>query len=246
MKYKIIFLLTFLTSCSSGTLQNEKSNFTPYSSKGFVLIYNEGDYKNKIISRKLNENELEIGHNKIRKNSIVVITNPENNKSITLKVSKRVKYPDFFKGLITKELSQKLELDPDLPFLDIQERAKNKLFVAKKAVTFSEEKKVLTKIPVTKVKINNISKKKKNTQGEKKTKKYSIIIGDFYSKDWADSLIALLINEDIKKEVFKVKKLKKNKYQLTAGPYSSINTLKNDYFKLNKYGFENLDIKQND
>ena len=25
-----------------------------------------------------------------------------------------------------------------------------------------------------------------------------------------------------------------------------INTLKNDYFKLNKYGFENLDIKQND
>ena len=65
-------------------MENEKSNFTPYSSKGFVLIYNEGDYKNKIISRKLNENELEIGHNKIRKNSIVVITNPENNKSITL------------------------------------------------------------------------------------------------------------------------------------------------------------------
>ena len=56
----------------------------------------------------------------------------------------------------------------------------------------------------------------------------------------------MLINEDIKKEVFKVKKLKKNKYQLTAGPYSSINTLKNDYFKLNKYGFDNLDIKQND
>jgi len=50
----------------------------------------------------------------------------------------------------------------------------------------------------------------------------------------------------IKKEVFKVEKLGKNKYQLTAGPYSSINTLKNDYFKLNRYGFENLDIKQND
>ena len=81
---------------------------------------------------------------------------------------------------------------------------------------------------------------------KKKTKKYSIIVGDFYSKDWADNLIDLLVNEDIRKEVFKVKKLKKNKYQLTAGPYSSINTLKNDYFKLNKYGFDNLDIKQND
>jgi len=246
MKYKIAFFLFFLASCSSGALQNEKSTFTPYSSKGFVLIYNENDYKNKIISGKLNEEKMEIGHHKIRKNSIVVISNPENNKSITLKVSKRVKYHDFFKALITKKVSQKLELNPDFPFVDIQERAKNKSFVAKKAVTFSEEKKVLIKIPVDKVKINNISKKKNNVKNRKKTKKYSIIIGEFYSRDWANNLVELLVNEDIKKEVFKVKKLKKNKYQLTAGPYSSINTLKNDYFKLNKYGFENLDIKQND
>ena len=246
MKYKIAFLLFFLSSCSSGTLQNEKSTFTPYSSKGFVLIYNENDYKNKTISRKLNENEMEIGHHKIRKNSTVVITNPTNKKSVKLKISKRVKYPDFFKAVITEKVSQKLELNSDFPFVDIQERVKNKSFVAKKAVTFSEEKKVLIKVPVDKVKIDNISKKKNNVKNKKKTKKYYIIIGDFYSKDWADSLIALLINEDIKKEVFKVKKLKKNKYQLTAGPYSSINTLKNDYFKLNKYGFNNLDLKQND
>ena len=244
MKYKIAFLLLFLTSCSSETLQNKKSTFTPYSSKGFALIYDESDYKNKKISRKLNENELEIGHNKIRKNSTVIITNPENNKSIRLKVSKRVKYPDFFKVLITKSVSQKLELNPDLPFVDIEERVKNKSFVAKKAVTFSEEKNVLTKIPVDKIKIDNISQKKNNVKNQKKIKKYSIIVGDFYSKSWADNLIDLLINEGIKKEVFKVKKLTKNKYQLTAGPYSSINTLKNDYFKLNKYGFENLDIKQ--
>ena len=244
MKYKIAFFLIFLTACSSGTLQKETSTFSPYSSKGFVLIYNENDYKNKTISRKLNENELEIGHHKIRKNSIVIITNPKNNKSITLKVSKKVKYPDFFKAIITKKVSEKLELDSDLPFVDIQERVKNKSFVAKKAITFSEEKKVLTKVPIDKVEIDNISKKKKNFNNKKGTIKHSIIIGDFYSKEWAYNLIELLVNEDIKKEVFKVKKLTKNKYQLTAGPYSSINTLKNDYFKLNKYGFENLDIKQ--
>ena len=246
MKYRIVFFLIFLTSCSSGTLQSQKSTFIPYSSKGFVLIYNENDYENKIISRRLNENELEIGHHKLRKNSTVVITNPENSKSVTLTVSKKIKYPNFFKGVITRKLSEKLQLNTDLPFVEIQERVKNKSFVAKKAVTFSEEKKVLTKIPVTKVKINNISKKKKDLRSQKKNEKYSIIIGDFYSKDWANSLIGLLINEDIKKEVFKVEKLGKNKYQLTAGPYSSINTLKNDYFKLNRYGFENLDIKQND
>jgi len=243
MKYRIAFFLIFLTSCSSETLQNNKLTFTPYSSKGFVLIYNENDYKNKTISRKLNENELEVGHHKLRKNSTVVITNPENNKSVTLKVSKKVKYPIFFKALITKKVSQELELNQDLPFVDIQERVRNKSFIAKKAVTFSEEKKVLTKIPVTKVKIDNISKKQKNLKNQKNIKKYSIIVGDFYSKEWASSLIDLLVNEDIEKEVFKVKKLKKNKYQLTAGPYSSINTLKNHYFKLNKYGFEDLDIQ---
>ena len=246
MKYKIFFILFFLYSCSSGTLQNEKSSFIPYSSKGFVLIYNESDYKNKTISRKLNTNEMEIGHHKIRKNSMVVITNPENNKSVTLKVSKKVKYPDFFKALITNEVSHKLELNPEFPFVDIQERVKNKSFVAKKAITYSEEKKVLIKVPVDKVKIDNIAKKKSNIKNIKREKKYSIIVGEFYSKEWANSLVDLLTNENIKKEVFKVKKLQKNKYQLTAGPYSSINTLKNDYFKLNKYGFENLDIKQND
>ena len=162
MKYKIFFILFFLYSCSSGTLQSEKSTFIPYSSRGFVLIYNESDYKNKTISRKLNTNEMEIGHHKIRKNSMVVITNPENNKSVTLKVSKKVKYPDFFKALITNEVSHKLELNPEFPFVDIQERVKNKSFVAKKAITYSEEKKVLIKVPVDKVKIDNIAKKKSN------------------------------------------------------------------------------------
>ena len=57
-------------------------------------------------------------------------------------------------------------------------------------------------------------------------------------------MIELLINENIKKEVFSIKTLGKNNYQLIAGPYTSINTLKNDYFKLNKYGFDNLDIKK--
>ena len=76
-------------------------------------------------------------------------------------MSKKVKYPDFFKALVTRKVSQELELNPDLPFVDIQERVKNKSFVAKKAVTFSEEQKVLIKVPVDEVKIDNISKRKK-------------------------------------------------------------------------------------
>jgi len=48
----------------------------------------------------------------------------------------------------------------------------------------------------------------------------------------------------VEKEALKVKKLGKNKFQLSAGPYTSINTLKNAYFQLNKYGFDNLDIEK--
>ncbi len=245
MKYNILFLLLFLFSCSSGTFVNNKYSLTPYSSKGFALVYNENDYNNKVISRKLNNDEIVIAHNKLKRGSTVIITNPYNKKSIKLSISKKIRYPDFYKVLLTEKVSDKLGLDSNLPFIEIQETVKNKSFVAKKAVTFYEEKNVLTKIPVTKVKIDNISKKTK-VQNKKKVKKYSILIGEFYSDKWALNLIDLLVNEDIKKDVFNVKKLNKNKYQLTAGPYLSINTLKNDYFKLNKYGFENLDIIQND
>ena len=241
MKFSLIFIIFFLFSCSNGTFNT--NNNKSYTSKGFALIYDENDYQKKIISTKLNPNNIEIGHNQLNKNSYVVITNPINKKSLTLKVSKKVKYPDFFKVLITEKLANELNLNPKMPYIEIEKRIKNKSFVAKKAVTHSEEKNVLTKVPITKVKINDISKDSKDPSKNQYANKYSIIVGNFYSKKWAESLIDILVNEDINKEVFKVNKLGKNNYQLLAGPYTSINTLKSDYFKLNKYGFDNLDLK---
>ncbi len=241
MKFSLIFIIFFLFSCSNGNFNT--STDKSYASKGFALIYDENDYQKKIISTKLNPNNIEIGHNQLNKNSYVVITNPINKKSIKLKVTKKVKYPDFFKVLITQKLANQLNLNPKMPYIEIEKRVKNKSFVAKKAVTHLEEKNVLTKAPITQVKINDISKDSKNFSKNEHPNKYSIIVGNFYSKKWAESLIDILVNEDIKKEVFKVNKLDKNNYQLLAGPYSSINTLKSDYFKLNKYGFDNLDLK---
>ena len=145
---------------------------------------------------------------------------------------------------MTKSVSDKLNLNEDVPFVDIQEKIKNKSFVAKKAVTFSEEQKVSNKAPVTKVKIQNMSLEKKVEQ--KKDKKFSIILGDFYSKESAINLKDTLEKNYVDKGVLRVKKLGKNKFRLLAGPYTSINTLKNRYFELNRYGFEDLDIQQND
>ena len=94
------------------------------------------------------------------------------------------------------------------------------------------------------VKINDISVSQVTSENSKIKNKYSIIIVSFYDKKWANSLIELLVNENIKKGLFEVNKLSNNNYQLLTGPYTSINSLKNDYFKLNKYGFDNLDLKK--
>ena len=131
-----------------------------------------------------------------------------------------------------------------MPFIEIQEKSKNKSFVAEKAVTHSDEKKVSDKAPVTKVKIINLSEDAKVKK--KKSKNFSIIIGDFYSSESAMDLKETLENGYVDNGILKVKKLAKNKFRLFVGPYSSINTLKKRYFELNRYGFEDLDIQQND
>ena len=242
MKFSLFFFILLITACSGQTV--DKGNIDPYYSSGFALIYNEDDFNQKIISSKLNNSELEIGHSLIKKNSIIKITNPDNKKSIELKVTKKIEYPNFFKIIITNKVAEKLALDKNIPFVDIEERFKNKSFVAKKAVTFSEEQKVSNKAPVTKVKIDNISTKK--IIGNKKIKKYEIIVGEFFSEESAINLKDTLEHMYVKKGSLKVKKLAKNKFRLFAGPYSSINTLKERYFELNRYGFEDLDIIQND
>jgi len=243
MKFRIILLIFILSSCATNSYKNKDLNFIPYSSKGFAIIYTENDFKNKIITRKFDSNVLEVGHNKLPKNSIVTITNPDNKKSLTLKVSKKVKYPNFYSILITEKIANILQLDKEMPFIDVQQKFKNKSFVAKKAITHSEEQIVSDKAPVTKVKIDNISLSKNNA---KKPRKFSIIIGNFYSIDSANNLIKILETDYLKKDVLKVKKLTDTSFQLYSGPYISINTLKNDYFKLNKYGFENLDLKKHE
>ena len=69
MRFSTIFFILILSACSNGTLQ--KGSIDPYSSSGFALIYNEEDYNQKIISSKLSNNELEIAHKFIKKNSII-------------------------------------------------------------------------------------------------------------------------------------------------------------------------------
>tara|TARA_B100000686_G_C16797624_1_gene983565 strand:+ start:743 stop:1474 length:732 start_codon:yes stop_codon:yes gene_type:complete len=243
MKFR--FLLIFLL-CSCTNELSKGVIKTTYTSSGFAYIYNELDYVNKITSKKFNNDELLIGHSRLRVGKLIKITNPKNKKSVILKVKKKTKYPKFYQILITESVAYKLELEESLPFVEIQEIKKNKSFIAERAKTFDEEKKVVNKVPVTGVKIDNISKIKKT----KKTKSvnFSIIIAEFFSSDSAVFLKERIIKEmpNFNNKKISIRKKKKNNFQLISGPYNTVNSLKNDYIILKKNGFEELDVKLNE
>ena len=191
----------------------------------------------------MKSDKMQISHQNLKIGTLLKITNPINKKSITLKNTKRIKYPDFYKILITKPVVDKLDLDSELPILEITEIKKNKSFVAKKAKIFNEEKTIPSKAPVASVEISNISKNKKLSK-KKDINQIYILIGSFYSAETAIFLKQRITEEiiSIDKRKIKIKKINNKETQVILGPYTSVNLLKNDYIKLINYGFEELDI----
>ena len=245
MKYKLIIIFLFLISCAQNYSKSELKK--PFNSKGFAYIYNQEDFINKIIKKKLDESSLQIAHNKLAPGTLIKIINSKTNDSIILKNNKKFNYPEFYKILITQSVADKINLHKDLPLVEIIEIKKNKSFVAKKTKIFKEEEKIHNNAPVETVTINNISKHKKKMNIVSKDKFY-IIIAEFYSKSSA-SLLKKRITQELTN--FDSKKLyinskKSNKITLISGPYNSINLMKNDYIQLTNFGFEELDISINE
>ncbi len=240
MKFNIILIFIFLNACATNITKIE--NRSPYNSKGFAYIYNDQDYEKKIISFKLDNSKEQISVYNLKMNSLIKIINPKTKESLTMNNYKRIKYPDFYKILITEKVARKLNLDPKLPLVELIEIKKNKSFVAEKAEIFNEEKKISSNAPVTSVQISNISKNntaKKNIKDE-----FHIIIGTFFLFETAEFLIKRIKKEIPLYDIKKLKIVKKNnkEIKLLSGPYSSINLMKNDYIYLKNFGFEELDI----
>ena len=241
MKFNILIFLFFLGSCSP--YYTKLDNRKPYNSTGFAYIYNKQDFENNIIKKKLNNDLLQISHQDLNIGSLIKIINPMTKESLVLKNTKKIKYPEFYKILITKSVANKLNIDSDVPLVEILELKKNKSFIAKKAKIYQEEKKISSKAPVTSVKIANISKKKPNKKNIK-TENIYILIASFYTNEAANLLKKRIITEtpnfDIKK--IKIKKKNSKEFEVLSGPYKSINLLKNDYIDLKIFGFEELNI----
>ena len=249
MNYKKIILLllfNFIVACEqTSNNQLNKANIEQeyrYKNSGFALVSSSDLEKIKL----LDERSLNIYHKILKKNSLVKIINPTNNKYIIAQVkSNRVKFSNFYNSVLSSRIADELELDLNEPYIEIISISKNSTFVAKKAKMFDEEKTVAEKAPVDGIQINDLNSiKKKKILAENKYFSYSIKIADFYYQDTAKILKDRIENEVLIKKV-KIIKLSPTKYRLLIGPFNDIKSLKDSFEKMNLFNFENLEILKN-
>ena len=250
----LILILIFICGCDPYVVTKDpkkiiyKKNFT---SRGFALVYDKTLYNSKIISEKIDNRSLVIFQKNLEENTTVRIKNILNNKSIIVKVGIDSNYPSFNNSVISERVAKEIGLDKLEPYVKIFEILGNSSFVANKAKTYDEEKKVANKAPIEKVSINNLNKlsvKKNNnitTNIKKKKFSYNIKIADFYFKDSALSMIQKIKSITSAKKI-KIIKLSEKKYRVFLGPFNNINSLQSTFNAISILDFENIEIVKND
>ena len=236
--------LIILYSCADYSLKNQKkiNEKQYYSSNGFALIYDDDLYLQKVINKKINNQEIKVMHNYLKKNTPIKIINPMNSKSIETKVYKKAIYPKIFNVVLSKKISSLLELDPDNPYVEIMEVKKNKTFIAKKTNTFEEERNVADTVSIGEIEMDDLSKSESITKKKSNKKhKFTLVISDFYYIDSANELMKELKNKTNIMNI-SVKKINDKKYRLFVGPFKNFKALKASYISLNKLGFEDLNV----
>lgn len=247
MKYNffLILLIVLITSCTSNNYKtvNVDPILEKFSNNGFALIYNDKLYNDKIISKKMDERDLIIFQRNLRKGTSVKITNPFNSKTIIAKVGKKANYPSFNNSVVSIRISKELEIDINEPYIFIEEIRDNASFIAKKAKTFEEEKKVADKAPVDSISVNDLNDtdKKKIKKKINNEFKYVIKIADFYYLDTAKQMVKRIKSElNIKKT--DINKINENKFRVFTGPYLSLKALQKAYNSIETLGFENIEL----
>ena len=249
MNYKslLIVLFIFLLGCEQNNLNKDAVNreiMTKYKNSGFALVYDTSLKKEKKISKKIDNRSLLIFHKSLKKNSFVKITNPVNQKTVIAEViSNNVIFSDFYNSVITSRIAEELSLNLNEPYINLVLISQNSTFVAKKAKTFNEEKKVAEKAPVDGIQIDNLGEI--NQQKKEATKEeifsYSIKIADFYYKDSAKNMSDRIINETNIRNPF-IKTISNTKYRVLLGPFNDIKKLEDSFNEIKSLDFENIEI----
>ena len=247
--FLLIINFFFLVNCATDNLSTVNDTIflqKGFSNKGFTLVFNQDDYNNGLISKKIDERSLTIFQKNLKTYTMVKITNMLNNKSLIAKVGKDSEYPSFNNSVISIRIAKELDLNIEEPYIEILEISENSMFVAKKAKTFDEEKNVAKKAPVKSIDINDLNKiNTKKNETLKKKFSYLIKIADFFYNDTAQSMISRIINETEVRNP-RVKKINKEKYRVFLGPFNNINSLQKSYNDISILKFENIEIIRND
>ena len=249
MRYNYIYILLIfiLFSCVQNRENIKKKTEIPlkvFSSKGFTLIYEDAYYKNKTLNKKLNNERLYILHSFLKPNTLVKIYNPDNDNFVTAKVKGISKYPSIYNSVISKKIAIEINLDPKDPYIELIQIKKNDKFIAKEASIFDEEKNVANKAPVDDIDIKDLSDSNSSTEKnmlKKKTPSYIIDIADFYYQESAEKVKTKFIKEANLSNI-KVKKISKTKFKLFSGPYNSFESMKDIFFVLQNFGFDDLNV----
>jgi len=246
-KSLLIVLFIFLLGCEQNNLNKNAVNqeiMTKYKNSGFALVYNPILKKEKKISKKIDNRSLLIFHKSLKKNSFVKITNPVNQKTVIAEViSNNVKFSDFYNSVITSRIAEELSLNLNEPYINLVLISQNSTFVAKKAKTFNEEKKVAEKAPVDGIQIDNLGEinQPKNETIKEEIFSYSIKIADFYYKDSAKNMSDRIINEtNIRNPL--IKTISNTKYRVLLGPFNDIKKLEDSFNEIKSLDFENIEI----
>jgi len=249
MNYKSILIVFFiiLVGCEQNNLKKDVVNreiMSKYKNSGFTLVYDPVLKKEKKISKKIDNKSLFIFHKNLKKNSFVKITNPINQKTVIAEViSNKVRFSDFYNSVITSRIADELSLNLNEPYIDLVLISQNSTFIAKKAKTYNEEKKVAEKAPVDGIQIDNLGDVNQSKNEAKKDNifSYSIKIADFYYKDSAKNMSDRIIDEtNISNPV--IKTISNTKYRVLLGPFNDIKKLEDSFNEIKSLDFENIEI----
>jgi hypothetical protein len=249
MNYKSILIVffIFLVGCEQNNLKKDVVNreiMSKYKNSGFTLVYDPVLKKEKKISKKIDNKSLFIFHKNLKKNSFVKITNPINQKTVIAEViSNKVRFSDFYNSVITSRIADELSLNLNEPYIDIVLISQNSIFIAKKAKTYNEEKKVAEKAPIDGIQIDNLGdvNQPKNEAKKDNIFSYSIKIADFYYKDSAKNMSDRIIDEtNISNPV--IKTISNTKYRVLLGPFNDIKKLEDSFNEIKSLDFENIEI----
>ena len=104
LKKKIILTicLLFLYSCTDYKISSDIEK-KYYSSKGFALIFQDKLYDQKIVSKKVKNDQIYVLHSFLKSNTSIRIINPSNSNFVDAKVNKNADYPKIFNIVISNK-----------------------------------------------------------------------------------------------------------------------------------------------